>query len=621
MKNKNFLKISALCFSTMLLFGCGQNQSGGKVEPEPKTYYTVTFMNGTEVFDTKQAEANNVVAKPATDPEKEGHTFDGWYTANEGGEKWIFETDIVTKNMSLYAQFEADQVDYTVNFLLNGQVVQTKTTNSTDQNDVVLTSVAVDEGKSLLGHSKTQEGTAATDVDYRVGDTLTYASVVDLADDNNVLNLYAVVKDGEINRLNVGVWGKYDDGTVIARVMKAFKEKTNTAYDFLDYTYFEDASYHGVADFAAGILADTSIGVVFPSGSNFKDQTGVADVMKDHKATGKLVYDDGTEVTGRYITRLSDKALDVAFMDFVLSDDGKAACDPNYEPPHQEGQPDANKFVLGVWGRWYSEEMSNSLVDAFKTYATAQGVSYEEASVVYFAGATNADPYYSKANYLTGIENDLTVDVMFPVTQGIAEATDSDMSDTLKGRVKENLSLSELSIGGKNDRYLATLNEDDITKAFLAFAQTEDGKKAIDPNYNTDPVVDPQTTLTISYYGKFITEANATTVTEAVKTYFSTNSITYTSVTIDYVDATTGNNNTNYAANMSKEADISLCGASAARSAINAQIAIVSEGDLGTVQGSANRMYFAFNNGELTLACITYLTSTAGQALLSGLTA
>lgn len=98
--------------------------------------YTVTFMTGTDVYQTQQVEFNHKATKPA-DPEVDGFTFRGWYKDPGCTEVWNFvdvpasaggaatPADTVTKDTTLYAKLEpitpaitwpaaAEQVGYTI---------------------------------------------------------------------------------------------------------------------------------------------------------------------------------------------------------------------------------------------------------------------------------------------------------------------------------------------------------------------------------------------------------------------------------------------------------------------------------------------------------------------------
>lgn len=627
MKHKNLLAISALALTATMLFACGKN--GGKSNPPRPTMYTVTFYNGEQVFETTQVEEGELVSKPTTDPQRAGFDFTGWFTQATGGEEWLFNVNPVIEDLNLYAQFQESQVNYTVNFLVNGEVAATGTTNSRDQNNVVAPQVNVGVGNSLLGYGDVV-GTNVSFVDYRVGAEIPYNEIYRLADDQHVLNLHAIIKAGEIIRLNVGVWGRYVDEAGFNRIYNAFKAHANNqglTFDFLDYTYL---NINRVADFAAAILEDGTINVAFPSGSNFIDQTDIDTVYTKHALVGTVESSDGTKATGRYVTALSSLDIVDDFYDWVLSDEGKLACDSDYEPPkpYPVEEADANKLVIGVWGRWLPTEHATSVLNAWKTYATAQSITYTEAKIEYYTGTTNADPYFNKANYLEAVGDNPAIDVILPVTLSIAKGEDSDGATYgVNSKIVTTVNLGTgddglgLTIEGKTDRAMATLNSDALTASFVTFVNTDEGKKALDPTYGEQTQI--QTTLKISYYGRYITEANANAITAKIQEYITGKGISFTSITTDYVDAATGNNNANYVAAIADDADLVLCGASALTSVLNGdeRFTVVSSETIGTIQGQSSRLVHVLVDGNLSQAAVEYLISDAGKTYLAGLTA
>ena len=67
--------------------------------------------NETPIF-LKEVAKGNVLEEPAT-PEREGHTFLGWFTDIQGGEKWDFASEVDT-DLNLYARWEPIQLTVTV---------------------------------------------------------------------------------------------------------------------------------------------------------------------------------------------------------------------------------------------------------------------------------------------------------------------------------------------------------------------------------------------------------------------------------------------------------------------------------------------------------------------------
>ncbi len=495
MKNKKLLKLSALLISAFMLVGCGENP-----EPTPgpsKTYYTVTFMNGDSVYTTKQAEANDVVERPTPDPEKEGFEFLGWYTAATEGTKWSFATDVVTKNMSLYAQYEADQVDYTVKIYNGSTLVDTKITDSKSKTEITLPQVEVAEGKSHLGFATVDGRKTAADVEFRK--TIAFADVAAKADANHVLNLYAVIKDGAMIALDVAVWSRYITEANFNVVYDAFKEHmktTNIAYDFLDYTYYEPAAakgdaYYETLDFSTVCKDTPRHTVAFPTGKAFRGSKSAfpsSTELPHHLSYGTANI---FGVADRYISCWTDDALTLEFTSWMYSLDAIKIMDPDYTPTYPVEEASDKNLVIGVWGRWLTKEHADSVLEAYKTYAAEAGVNYDDVKIQYYDGATSSEAYYAKASYIQAIAANPAIDVILPTTLAIASGSDSDCEFfKLTDKVTKTINLGtgddglNLVIDGQSDRAMATLNADALTDSFYNFILTEAGKKALDPSYS-----------------------------------------------------------------------------------------------------------------------------------------
>jgi uncharacterized repeat protein (TIGR02543 family) len=95
--------------------------------PIAPTEYTVSFdVNGGEAsfaFDP-QTIASGEKAEDPGEPTRAGYEFDGWYTAITDGTRWVFEVNIVTDSMTLYARWTpvAQSGPKTVGFDLTGGV-------------------------------------------------------------------------------------------------------------------------------------------------------------------------------------------------------------------------------------------------------------------------------------------------------------------------------------------------------------------------------------------------------------------------------------------------------------------------------------------------------------------
>ncbi|WP_407267837.1 InlB B-repeat-containing protein [Radiobacillus sp. PE A8.2] len=110
--------------------------AGNQSEVLEETYtflHNVTFdTNGGSDVSRQSIEYNNVVVEPDA-PTKTGFTFDGWYSDPDFNEKWNFDADTVTDDITLYAKWTINS--YLVSFDSNdGSAVDSQ---SVDYNQLV----------------------------------------------------------------------------------------------------------------------------------------------------------------------------------------------------------------------------------------------------------------------------------------------------------------------------------------------------------------------------------------------------------------------------------------------------------------------------------------------------
>lgn len=74
---------------------------------------TVTFDTcGGSNINSQQVAYDSYATEPTEEPTKEGHSFNGWYTAAEGGKEWDFEKNLIHGDTTIYAQWCVDRYDY-----------------------------------------------------------------------------------------------------------------------------------------------------------------------------------------------------------------------------------------------------------------------------------------------------------------------------------------------------------------------------------------------------------------------------------------------------------------------------------------------------------------------------
>ncbi len=82
-------------------------------EPVDPVTFTVTFnSNGGSTVTEAIIEEGGLITAPAI-PTKEGYSFDGWYKEAELTNLWVFESDVVTSDITLYAKWDEVIVDPT----------------------------------------------------------------------------------------------------------------------------------------------------------------------------------------------------------------------------------------------------------------------------------------------------------------------------------------------------------------------------------------------------------------------------------------------------------------------------------------------------------------------------
>lgn len=94
------------------------------------TYYSdyESEQNKTIFKQQHSIEENENIEKPSSNPNKVGHTFEGWYKDKELTKKYNFTTDKAEKNLKLYANYTVNE--YTISFESNdGSNVESITQN------------------------------------------------------------------------------------------------------------------------------------------------------------------------------------------------------------------------------------------------------------------------------------------------------------------------------------------------------------------------------------------------------------------------------------------------------------------------------------------------------------
>ncbi len=93
-------------FTLCTIFVCAVSMTGCSKEENdtPKPTFTVSFnsQGGSEVLSQEVTQGEKAT-KPSN-PTKKGLALGGWFTSTEYITAWNFETDVVTKDLTLHAK-------------------------------------------------------------------------------------------------------------------------------------------------------------------------------------------------------------------------------------------------------------------------------------------------------------------------------------------------------------------------------------------------------------------------------------------------------------------------------------------------------------------------------------
>ncbi|WP_138262016.1 InlB B-repeat-containing protein [[Clostridium] hylemonae] len=95
------------------------------VSPLPSATYTVTFISDSAIFkEVPGIKQGSAVGSGWPDgPVKSGHTFDGWFTEQNGAGTQYTNTTPINGDVTLYAKWTPDGVPHTVNIAINTPII------------------------------------------------------------------------------------------------------------------------------------------------------------------------------------------------------------------------------------------------------------------------------------------------------------------------------------------------------------------------------------------------------------------------------------------------------------------------------------------------------------------
>lgn len=150
------LCVAALCVGV----GCAKTEKSTENGGEESKIVTVTFDTGKDLYEglktnqpaPQELEKGSLVEEPvlvaAQNPNN--YEFDAWYTAQDFSQQWDFETDTVSEDMTLYAQWvEGHEVRY---YLTDGSLTELKRTSRVANGGLAEKADAIAQGYVLEGY-------------------------------------------------------------------------------------------------------------------------------------------------------------------------------------------------------------------------------------------------------------------------------------------------------------------------------------------------------------------------------------------------------------------------------------------------------------------------------------
>ena len=253
---KKIFKAFAFIASLAMLGGAFVSCSNGDDEP---TKYTVSFeTNGGSAVEAQTVESGKKATKP-TDPTKDGFIFENWYKESELTTTWNFDTDTVTKNITLYAKWEEEElVEYTISYkdgdsdFTAWKSGYTAPESYTVESDAITLPVADNvektgavfngwyESSELTGDAVTQIASGST------GDKVFYAKWTEL-------------QAGEVSVTFNTNGGTAIDAQVIVSGGTAAKPENPTKQGYTFENWYSDEDLTSAFDFSSAITANTTV--------------------------------------------------------------------------------------------------------------------------------------------------------------------------------------------------------------------------------------------------------------------------------------------------------------------------------------------------------------------------
>ena len=201
------------------------------IETTYKEVFTVTFNTngGSNIASIENVVSGDKIEEP-TVPTKENYTFIGWYKDEELQNAFDFETDTITTNIILYANWEENQpITYTVTFNTNGGNAIADLTNVVSGDKIEEPTVPTKENYTFIGWYKDEELQNAFDFET---DTITINTTLYAKWQKNQPTMYEItISATPLAGGNVTGGNTYEENEVVT-----LNAIANSGYRFIKWT-------------------------------------------------------------------------------------------------------------------------------------------------------------------------------------------------------------------------------------------------------------------------------------------------------------------------------------------------------------------------------------------------
>lgn len=298
------------CISTVNVFGYTENTAYALAPAATNSVYLSANPNASSlttppapvalVAPTGEGNAAVSVEGGSFDGKTEDYLLAESYLATvNGNNAFLFNSTTIKLNVE-----RPDEQTITVK-LYNGTELWKEAT--VGESNTVIAGPAK-TGFRFVGWALSADG----EVVYTAGTGVSYYGLIDYATDGAV-SLYAVFEEAEapVYDLSVAIWGRYMTEENANALKDAYGQIVGEQVS-INFVYFNDDTYHAVADFGAGVNNGV-FDVIIGSGTNISTTGGVSTLAKHALDESKLTMTD----TGRQAALLTDTAFARAFYAYL----------------------------------------------------------------------------------------------------------------------------------------------------------------------------------------------------------------------------------------------------------------------------------------------------------------